>query len=362
MDKKIQVDYKSKTKKGEGSQDAAKKLAQKPDKKTFKDFMKTVKESLAEMDSITLNVPLFIRLLEHAREDVKEDVELHVMAENCLELQEDGSDILSMDDYEAIVGKSLVKEDAPANAAGGGNIAGIGVGAKGEPGGKSKLGMVRRKQPKQVTEGYTVKKTSDEKEDRDNDGYSETQRTREYDIIHNKSGKKVGTMSHEDYFGNMRAKIGNRTTEISGYGKDPHSAVNKYFKSKTGQKHLAVLKKQGLHESKATHYLKDKIKTAKKPEKEALKTQLKKLKKVAVKEESESFNGHKVFEVSSDYFHNCKMGKRKYARFEDYIGNDETGQAIREYANNNYGKPIIVQDATTGAMCYLRYGNAQLGK
>ena len=41
-----------------------------------------------------------------------------------------------------------IKEDAPANAAGGGNIAGIGVGAQGEPGlkPKSRLKYKRKNQ------------------------------------------------------------------------------------------------------------------------------------------------------------------------------------------------------------------------
>jgi hypothetical protein len=50
--------------------------------------------------------------------------------------------------------------------------------------------------------------------------------------------------------------------------------------------------------------------------------------------------------------------KRKYAKYEEYVGADEVGQQIREYGNSNYGKPIIVQDEITGAMMYLRYGKS----
>lgn len=69
------------------------------------------------------------------------------------------------------------------------------------------------------------------------------------------------------------------------------------------------------------------------------------------------FAGAEVFEVNSDWFHRARMGKRHYGRYEHYVGNDETGLAIREYGNTNYGKPIVIQDERTGAMCYLRYGN-----
>lgn len=68
------------------------------------------------------------------------------------------------------------------------------------------------------------------------------------------------------------------------------------------------------------------------------------------------FAGHPVFEVDSEKFYKCRMGKKKYERYENYVGNDEIGESIRQYGRKNYNKPIIVQDSTTGAMMYLRYG------
>jgi len=52
------------------------------------------------MDKITMDVPLFIRLLEFAREDAKDDMELHTITENALNL---GNKILTMEDYREIV-------------------------------------------------------------------------------------------------------------------------------------------------------------------------------------------------------------------------------------------------------------------
>jgi hypothetical protein len=69
------------------------------------------------------------------------------------------------------------------------------------------------------------------------------------------------------------------------------------------------------------------------------------------------FAGNEVFEVNSDMYAKCLRGKKKYAPYESYVGNDDVGHAIREYANQNRGKAIIVQDETTGMMTYLRYGN-----
>jgi len=38
-------------------------------------------------DTIKLDVPLFIRLLEYAREDAKDDMDLHRVAENAKRMQ-----------------------------------------------------------------------------------------------------------------------------------------------------------------------------------------------------------------------------------------------------------------------------------
>lgn len=54
------------------------------------------------IDTVTLDVPLMIRLLEHAREDLKSDTELHKVAENLVNLG--ANKTLSMTDFESIVG------------------------------------------------------------------------------------------------------------------------------------------------------------------------------------------------------------------------------------------------------------------
>jgi hypothetical protein len=55
-------------------------------------------------------------------------------------------------------------------------------------------------------------------------------------------------------------------------------------------------------------------------------------------------------------FHKARVEKRKGKHWKTYIGEDEHGMAIREYANKNRKKAIILQDENTGAMCYARYG------
>lgn len=68
------------------------------------------------------------------------------------------------------------------------------------------------------------------------------------------------------------------------------------------------------------------------------------------------FGGNKIFKVKSEYYHRCRLGKKKYHRYDKYVGNDEFGEEIRKYGRKHYDKPIIVQDEKTGAMMYLRYG------
>jgi len=54
-------------------------------------------------DKVTLDIPLFIRLLEYAREDAKTDMDLHNVAEKAISLSETER-TLTMNDYDALVG------------------------------------------------------------------------------------------------------------------------------------------------------------------------------------------------------------------------------------------------------------------
>lgn len=63
------------------------------------------------MDIVKLDVPLFIRLLELAREDVKQDADLHDIAEAVIKLSQEG--FATMADYDQIVG-FMQKQGDPA--------------------------------------------------------------------------------------------------------------------------------------------------------------------------------------------------------------------------------------------------------
>lgn len=56
------------------------------------------------VDTVTLDVPLLLRVMEYAREDATEDMDLHDVAERMIAMAKNGP--LSMDDYDAIVSSS----------------------------------------------------------------------------------------------------------------------------------------------------------------------------------------------------------------------------------------------------------------
>ena len=62
-------------------------------------------EQFNPSDKVTIDIPLFIRLLEYAREDAKTDMDLHNVAEKAVAASETGK-TLTMTDYDALVAGS----------------------------------------------------------------------------------------------------------------------------------------------------------------------------------------------------------------------------------------------------------------
>ena len=61
------------------------------------------------IDTVTLDIPLFIRLLEYAKEDANTDMDLHDTAKKAIALNKQKG-ILSMEDYDAIIPESSTEE------------------------------------------------------------------------------------------------------------------------------------------------------------------------------------------------------------------------------------------------------------
>lgn len=66
-------------------------------------------EAVDKEDTLTFDIPLMIRMLELAREDVKDDMELHRITERLISIRSKG--VLTMDDYEFIAGIKKLKEE-----------------------------------------------------------------------------------------------------------------------------------------------------------------------------------------------------------------------------------------------------------
>ena len=68
------------------------------------------------------------------------------------------------------------------------------------------------------------------------------------------------------------------------------------------------------------------------------------------------FGGQKVFVVTPQRYFDSRLGKARYARYEKYVGNDDIGEAIRQYGRTNPKASIILKNSGNGAMLYLKYG------
>jgi hypothetical protein len=73
----------------------------------MKSFKTYINEAVDKKDVISVDIPLMIRLLELAREDVRTDVELHQVVERLINIRKKG--VLNMNHYNYIAGKSKSK-------------------------------------------------------------------------------------------------------------------------------------------------------------------------------------------------------------------------------------------------------------
>jgi hypothetical protein len=75
------------------------------EKTTTIDSMMNENEEGDVVDTVTLDIPLFIRMLEYAKEDAQTDMDLHDAAEKAIALNK-SKEMLSMEDYNTIIGDS----------------------------------------------------------------------------------------------------------------------------------------------------------------------------------------------------------------------------------------------------------------
>jgi hypothetical protein len=90
--------------------------------KQLVDKVKGVAQNIREeqedpTDIIAMDVPLFLRMLEYAREDAEQDVDLHKVTERAIEAVKLRG-LLSMEDYQDIVGEPIDEMTGPENPKG----------------------------------------------------------------------------------------------------------------------------------------------------------------------------------------------------------------------------------------------------
>jgi len=98
--------------------------------------------------------------------------------------------------------------------------------------------------------------------------------------------------------------------------------------------------------------------TAKKKKEDTDKAKALRKKMVGEEVQRTTFAGKDVFIVDSETYYNCRLGKKKYGRYEKYVGDGEVGQTIREYGLKYPRRPIILQNGESGPMLFLKYGRS----
>jgi hypothetical protein len=77
--------------------------------------------------------------------------------------------------------------------------------------------------------------------------------------------------------------------------------------------------------------------------------------KTKVAEEAETFAGCSVFDVDSDTFRNCRLGRVKYSRWNKYLDDStDVGASIKKYSQRNPNNSVILRDENTKVMMYLQ--------
>lgn len=71
---------------------------------------------------------------------------------------------------------------------------------------------------------------------------------------------------------------------------------------------------------------------------------------------NDTFMGHKVFDVDGEKVWKSRNGKHPKHRYKHYVGEDDTGEQIREYGRKNPKKGILLRNSKSGEMVFLRRG------
>ena len=215
----------------------------------------------------------------------------------------------------------MIKEDAPVNNVGSGNIPGAGVAAAGKPAnfGDAIVGSGAAKQWKKQNSLFRRKKPVME------DQIDELYGKGSVGKIRAAHYKQANDISQADEKRTMR-------------NPNPAHRVNNPHADDAIRHHISKVRKADRIQKKIN------VSDAKKGHK-AMMADLK----------EETFAGATVFEVNSKLFHNLTLAKRKGKHWRTYLEEDDCYAEIREWARKNPKGKIVVRNECTGEMRYVRY-------
>ena len=246
-----------------------------------------------------------------------------------------------------------VQEDAPTVNAGSGNIAGIGVGAKGEP------GVSPRHQPKRIKSvanpivADMMRRRSPVMEQEQID---ELSRKTLSNYIKKASDNRAKNQGEFDFYYKKKnsKKYGKAFRNVLNRRKGIRTATDKLVKESATMAALAAGSALGAaaapHINKAVGKGLDWLE---KKRKQKHQDHYDKKSRRIVKEET--FAGAMVFEVSSKLFYNITLQKRKGKHWRTYLEEDDCYAEIREWARKHPKGKIVVRNENTGEIRYIRY-------
>ena len=244
--------------------------------------------------------------------------------------------------------KTSMKEDAPVNSSGAGNVAGIGVGADGEPGRKKKKKTEDQSKAGRRLLGFKEKVDPDasmidyihdfEKSDAPQFKGKTKEKRREMAIAAKLSKEetvkniitRVRMKENMDkkYVIKLRGKIiSSHTTES-----DARTEFRKLSKDAMSE---PLFRSSDLPDLSTEHGHSGVV--------------------IVVKEEQDTFAGTPVFDVDTNTLLKCRQGRNKYERWKKFVDEDtDIGRQVKEYSQKNPSSGIVLRDQT-GAMMYLRH-------
>ena len=218
-------------------------------------------------------------------------------------------------------------EDASANAVGGGEVAGLGVGPKGEPGGPPRMGLRRKKDDCVIETTYNEEEIVELQEASFADQKRHAETTYKALTAHGFGGGS-STAARQ-----ARLSIPNRSRD----------AVNVAIEIFLHSRHSSEdWQRAGKMLNKATDLgiLWDK-------------KLLKPVNRQRLGIQEDTFAGAEVLDTDMDGVMATRAPKRRWERYAKYVGVEEEGERIRLHARKSK-RDIILRDSKTGAMTWLR--------